>query len=132
MLILLKKHGCQKGQNGFEGKAENLESKFTGCPSGSASCCPCVTPVSCTQSCPEKPKLKQPLQGMRASFLLIGNFMTGSQGEGLCLKLGKKQQPFNYKAPNDIDSSKVGSLQTLDHCDIVLSVAVSDRRLALS
>ena len=61
MLILLKKHGHQKGQNGFEGKAGILESKFTGCPSGSASSCPCVTPVSCTQSCPEKTKSNQPL-----------------------------------------------------------------------
>lgn len=29
MLILLKKHSCLEGQNGYEGKAENLESKIT-------------------------------------------------------------------------------------------------------
>ena len=44
MLIPRKKHSCLKGHNGFEGKAEDLEAKFTGCPSGSASSSPCVTP----------------------------------------------------------------------------------------
>lgn len=50
MSLLLKKRNCLEGQNGYKGKAENLESKFTGCLSGSASHSPCVTLVSCTQS----------------------------------------------------------------------------------
>lgn len=89
MLIGLKKHSCLKGQNGFEGKAENFRVQIHRLSWLCLQLSLC-DPVSSRQSHPEKTKFNQPLQGMRASFLPAGNFMTGSQGEGLCLKRGKK------------------------------------------
>ena len=104
MLILLKKHCCIKGRNGFEGKADDLESRSMGSASGSAS-----APLSCARPWPEHNNAELASLGTE-SFVPHQNFTVGSQSEGPCLKLGRKSQLLNRKAPSNVDSSKVGPL----------------------